>query len=135
MRLHFFAIGQKNKIFLFLISQPLTDFTPQKNSRFSHQIRKFVLYMEGESHRAAAQPQVTRTGEQGSRPAMNQVYLEPAFSPERPQGVERGSRRARLRPAGPVKLFIKPRLEHLKIEYYLIFSAARSFHPEGCWLK
>jgi hypothetical protein len=24
---------------------------------------------------------------------MNQVYLEPAFSPERPQGVERGSRR------------------------------------------
>jgi hypothetical protein len=56
MRLNYLAIGQKNEIFLFLFSQPLTDFTLQKNSRFSHQTRKFVLYRGGERHRPAGHP-------------------------------------------------------------------------------
>ncbi len=58
-RLNFFAIGQKNEIFLFLVTQALTDFTPQKNPRFSHQTRKFVLYRGGPRQRPAGPVKLT----------------------------------------------------------------------------
>jgi hypothetical protein len=48
MRLHYPAIGQKNKIFLFHIRQALSDFYQQKNHEFSHETRKFVQRVEGQ---------------------------------------------------------------------------------------
>jgi len=46
--LHYLAIGEKNKIFLLLVVQAVSDFARQKNSRISHQTCKFVQRVEGQ---------------------------------------------------------------------------------------
>jgi hypothetical protein len=45
--LNYLAIGQKNKIFLFLFSQPLTDFAGKKNPDF--RIKRACLCFIGEA--------------------------------------------------------------------------------------
>ena len=48
MRLHYLAMGQKNKNLLLLITSLLINFWPKKNCRFLHQTRKFVQRVEGQ---------------------------------------------------------------------------------------
>ena len=48
MRLHYLAIGQKNKKILLLSYKGLSDFDSSIFPDFSHQTRRFVQSMEGQ---------------------------------------------------------------------------------------
>ena len=68
--MHYLATDQKNKNFLLLCSQALSDFGPQKNCRFSHNSRKFVSYREAqliEFRRAGTEYRRRMRGKLGGR--------------------------------------------------------------------